>query len=217
MTGNNQLRRSGIRLRKHGALWFEQTRKAGETFIAESSLAGATFAEGLRSAGTKLVRSAGHSAQGLQSGVRKEILDWRELVLQRREAYVKALQERLESVELRALDARKALKPGMMETTVLESASELLGRAQSLLDERLQQASMAMVKPPAAKTASKRKAGKKDPIPLRNYDQLTARDLVNKVQRLSAPQASAVLDYERARKKRATVIRAVEQRLAAAS
>jgi hypothetical protein len=163
------------------------------------------------------VRNAGQSAQGLQSGVRKEILDWRELVLQRREAYVKALQERFESVELRARDARKALKPGMMEATVLESASELLGRAQSLMDERLQQASMATTKPPAGKMASKRKAAKKEQIPLRNYDQLTAKDLVNKVQRLSAPQAAAVLDYERAWKKRATVIRAVEQRLAAAS
>ncbi len=50
-----------------------------------------------------------------------------------------------------------------------------------------------------------------------NYDQLTAKDVANRIQRLSAPQVAAVLDYERARKKRATVIRAVEQRLAAAS
>jgi len=34
---------------------------------------------------------------------------------------------------------------------------------------------------------------------------------------LSGPQATAVLDYEQTRKKRATVIRAVEKRLAAAS
>ena len=53
--------------------------------------------------------------------------------------------------------------------------------------------------------------------PIRNYDQLTAKDVVARVQRLSGPQATAVLDYERSRKKRATVIRAVEKRLAAAS
>jgi hypothetical protein len=39
---------------------------------------------------------------------------------------------------------------------------------------------------------------------------------VSRLQRLSGPQATAVLDYERARKKRATVIRAAEQRLSAA-
>ncbi|MDH3817159.1 MAG: hypothetical protein OES21_01015, partial [Myxococcales bacterium] len=58
---------------------------------------------------------------------------------------------------------------------------------------------------------------KKGQSPLRNYDRLTAKDVATRVQKLTAPQATAVLDYERARKKRATVIRAAEQRLAAAS
>jgi hypothetical protein len=52
---------------------------------------------------------------------------------------------------------------------------------------------------------------------MRNYDQLSAKDVVSRVQKLSGPQATAVLYYERGRKKRATVIRAAEQRLAAAS
>ena len=59
-------------------------------------------------------------------------------------------------------------------------------------------------------------AAKSADAPLRNYDQLTAKDVVNRVQRLSGPQATAVLEYERARKKRATVIRAAQQRLSAA-
>jgi methionyl-tRNA formyltransferase len=88
------------------------------------------------------------------------------------------------------------------------------------VDERLVQAAKPP-KPASAKAASKPKAAKamakKGAIPLRGYDQLTAKDVVNRVQRLSAPQATAVLDYERSRKKRATVIRAAEQRLAAAS
>ena len=58
---------------------------------------------------------------------------------------------------------------------------------------------------------------KVDEAPIRNYDQLTARDVVSRIQRLSGPKATAVLEYERARKKRATVIRAAEQRLSAAS
>ena len=47
---------------------------------------------------------------------RQAVLDWRELVLQRREAYVKALQEQLESMEHRALGAGQALKPGEVLT-----------------------------------------------------------------------------------------------------
>jgi hypothetical protein len=54
-------------------------------------------------------------------------------------------------------------------------------------------------------------------VPLRNYDELTAKDVVSRIQRLSGPQAAAVLEYERARKKRTTVIRAAEQRQAKAS
>jgi len=215
MTGKNQLRRSGARLHRHGSRWFQETRRAGETFLAESSDASAVFARDLRAASTKLVGSASASAQGLQSGVRKEILDWRELVLQRREAYVKALQERLESMEQRALRAGQALKPGAVEAAVLRSTHELLGRAQGLVDQRLTQAAT-VTKPVAKKPRSKPTSAKKGQIPMRNYDQLSAKDLVGRVQKLSAPQASAVLDYELARKKRATVIRAVEQRLAAA-
>jgi len=216
MTGKHPLRRSGTRLQKHGALWFHQTRKAGQTFLAESKMASVTFAEELKAAGTKLASATGRSSSGLRNGVRKEILEWRELVLQRREAYVKAVQERLDSIEQQALGTREVLRLGTVETTVLQSTRELLERAQSLVDERLQQAT-APTKPSGAKTGSKRAPSTKGQIPVRNYDQLTAKDLVSKVQKLSAPQAAAVLDYELARKKRATVIRAIEQRLAAAS
>ena len=69
----------------------------------------------------------------------------------------------------------------------------------------------------AAKAKASKAPGAGADAPIRNYDQLTAKDVVARVQRLSGPQATAVLDYERARKKRATVIRAAQKRLAAAS
>jgi len=216
MTGKHQLRRSGTRLQKHGVLWFHQTRKAGQTFLAESKTAGLTCAQDLKAAGTKLASTTARSTTALGNGVRKEMLDWRGLVLKRREAYVKAARDRLASLEQQALGAREVLQLGAVETTVLQSTRELLERAQSLVDERLQQGVPAS-KASVAKKESKRTSTKTRQIPVRNYDQLTAKDLVSKVQKLSAPQAAAVLDYELARKKRATVIRAVEQRLAAAS
>jgi hypothetical protein len=171
----------------------------------------------MRAASTKLITTAGRSAQGLQKALHKEALDWRDLVLQTRDAYVAAIEARLEDMERQALSASKALKPGTVETTVLQSARGLLERAQSLVDERLGQAA----KPVVAKAVRKPKAvtavAKKGQTPLRNYDQLTAKDLVSRVQRLSTPQTTAVLAYERSRKKRATVIKAAEHRLAAAS
>lgn len=69
----------------------------------------------------------------------------------------------------------------------------------------------------AAKADAAKPKPSKTEAPLRNYDQLTAKDVVSRLQRLSGPQAAAVLEYERGRKKRATVIRAAEQRQAKAS
>jgi hypothetical protein len=134
---------------------------------------------------------------------------------------VAAVKQRLERAERQALTTREALKPEAMEATVLGSARDLLERAQSRVDQRLEQAAKPVAakaarKPQPAKPKAVKPTPKKGQAPLRNYDQLTAKDVVSRVQRLSGPQATAVLEYERARKKRATVIRAAEQRLGAA-
>ncbi len=222
MTRNNPLRRSGTRLQRQGTLWFQQTRNAGETFIEETQTASVSFGRNMKTASTKLVGTSARSAQGLQKALRKEALEWQALVLKTREAYAASFEHRLEAFQSQALSARASVKPGTIETTVLEAARDWLSQAQGRVDQRL--AEPAASKPKATstpKTAAKPKAAKaptkKAGAPLRNYDQLTAKDVANRIQRLSAPQVAAVLDYERARKKRATVIRAVEQRLAAAS
>lgn len=225
MTRKNQLRRSGSRLQRQGTLSLQQTWGAGEAFLAESRDAGVTFARDIGAASSKLVTGTGRSADAFRKALHKEALDWQRLVLQTRNAYVAALKERFDRAERQALSTRKALKPESVEVTVLESAKGLLEKAQSRVDERLEQAAKP-AKTVAVKVAKKPRAAKPKPakapartagVPLRNYDQLTARDVANRVQRLSGPQATAVLEYERARKKRATVIRAVEQRLSAAS
>lgn len=228
MTRKNQLQRSGSRLHKHGVLFVSQTRKAGETFAEETKNASVTFARDMQAASTKLMSNLGRSREGLQKALRKEALDWQALVLKTRDAYVAALKERLDRAERQALTTREALKPESLQTTVLESTRNLLAQAQSKVDAQLEQAAKPakaaaaakpkVAKPKAAKPKAAAKApAKKGEAPIRNYDKLSAKDVVSRVQRLSAPQASAVLDYERAKKKRATVIRAVEQRLAVAS
>lgn len=225
MTRNDQLRRSSTRLQKQGTLWFSQTRGAGGTFLAESREAGVTFVKDLGAASSKLASTTGRSTQNFRKTLEKEVLDWQRLVLQTRSAYVAALKERFDRAERQALSTREALRPESVEVTVLGSAKDLLAKAQSRVEERLEQAAKP-AKPAAMKAAKKPRAAKARPAkgpakladaPLRNYDQLTAKDVVNRVQRLSGPQATAVLAYERARKQRATVIRAAEQRLSAAS
>lgn len=204
---------------------FQQTRDASGNFLVESRDAGRTFVRDIGAAGSKLTGSTSHAADAFRKALHKEVLDWQRLVLQTREAYVAALRERFLRAERQALSTREALKPEAVETTVLESAKGLLEKAQSRVDERLEQAAKP-AKPVAVKAAKKPRAAKPRPVtaaakkadaPLRNYDQLTAKDVVNRVQRLSGPQATAVLEYERARKKRATVIRAAKQRLSVAS
>ncbi|MGB5547064.1 MAG: hypothetical protein WBM74_10880 [Polyangiales bacterium] len=225
MIRSGQLSRSSTRLQKQGALFLQQTRGAGETFLSESRDAGVAFVRDLGAAGNKLAGTTGQSAKALRKALLKETLDWQRLVIQTREAYVAALRDRFVRAERQALSTREALKPEAVEATVLESAKGLLEMAQSRVDERLEQAAKpakpvavkAAKKPRAAKPRPAKAAAKPEDAPLRNYDKLTAKDVVNRVQRLSGPQAIAVLEYERARKKRATVIRAAKQRLSVAS
>ena len=128
------------------------------------------------------------------------------------------------------VEARFQGPPEAVEATVLESTRELLAKAQTTVDERIDKGAKPKKTPPKARPrkakaakapakASKPAKGgaKATDAPIRNYDQLSAKDVVARIQRLSGPQATAVLDYERSRKKRATVIRAVEKRLAVAS
>jgi hypothetical protein len=217
MTRNNSIRRSGTRLQGQGTLWFQQTRNAGETFLGEAQNASAAFGREMKAATTKLAGTTGRSAQGFQKALRKEALEWQVLVLKTRDAYVAAFEHRLEQAEGQARSTREALTPDAVETAVLQSAHDLLERAQGQVDSRLGQDRKPAARKAPSKPKAEKAAPKKGQSPMRNYDQLTAKDVVNRVQRLSAPQATALLDYERGRKKRATVIRAAEQRLAAAS
>ncbi len=183
MTRTSQLRRSGTRLQRQSALWFQQTKGAGQTFFMESRDAGLSFARDLQSAGNRFASTLGRSTSGMQRALHREASDWQRLVIKTRGAYVAALRNRID----RATEAVKT------------APTKLTSRA------------AATAKPKAKSKPTKANA------PLRDYDQLTAKDVVSRIQRLSGPQAAAVLEYERARKKRATVIRAAEQRQATAS
>lgn len=215
MSQSDQLIRSGKRLKRQSLLFFEHTRQSGREFASETRAASVTFADEIATATNKLLRSTGGSASSLGSAFRKETLNWRDLAIKTQEAYLEALRTQLSDLESKASSVREAVRPTALEARILRGSHDLLGTAQGLVDQRLTQATEA--DEPVARTASKTKraAPKATRSPIRNYDQLTAKDVVARIQRLSEQQATALLDYEQTRKNRATVVRAAKQRLAA--
>lgn len=230
MTRKNPIVRSGTRLQRHGALWLEQTIRAGEAFLSDSRIATTTYARDMTKAGDKLASDWTRSTGTFRKALVREAMDWQKLVLKTRDAYIAAMKHKLQGLEQHAVTTRQALRPEAVEASVLESTRDLLQKAQTTVEGRMEKTGQPR-RAPAKPRATKRKAAKpktakpkaatpsanQTQAPIRNYDQLSAKDVVNRVQRLSGPKATAVLDYERQRKKRATVIRAAEKRLSAAS
>lgn len=215
MSQTDQLIRSGNRLQQQSLLFLQQTRQSGVDFATETRSAGVTFSDEVASAATKLARSTGRSASTLGRVFRKEAVNWRDLVIKTREAYLGTIKSQVGDLENRAASVREALRPTALEASVLRTSHDLLGGAQELVDERLALAKEP-TKPPRKTTKKARPtAPKAARTPIRNYDQLTAKDVVARIQRLSDQQATVLLDYEQTRKNRATVIRAAKQRLAA--
>lgn len=221
MTTANPIVLSGSRLRSEALVFIGETSKAGETFGKGVHQATTTYVGSLRTSGERFFASTVSSAAKLRGALEKEAGFWRGLVLKTRGAYVEALQKRVGDVESGVSEARDALRPDAIRVRALEAAHGILESAQSVVDEQL--ADVSAPKKPAPKAPPKRAPRKATPAsrkvegdaPIRNYDKLTAKDVVARIQRLSPPQASALLDYEQGRKNRATVIRAAKQRAAA--
>ena len=222
MTHTNPLVVSGSRLHEQGHLFVQQTWEAGETFAAESRQARQAFGQELSVAGRKLIDQTQRSSLALGRALAGEAAFWRDLAIKTREAYIDALEGYWSQIGTKATSARSAMQPSAVRAQFLLAAHEWLGSAQSvvgeLLPEPLETEAVETVEveqedaEPRAKRS--RKGGR---APIRNYDQLTAKDVVGRIQRLSRPQATALLDYEQSTKNRATVVRAAKQRLTTAS
>ncbi len=215
MTVSTQLRKTQTTVLDQGAHFLGQTRtagtrlvsttiEAGEQFVAEARDATLGFAEDTRAAGSAFASSLAGEARAWRSVVDHEIAN--------------PLRLRAQTAQTRANELALKARPQSVEELILRSVQDVLKRAGLLVDTRLKGLSG------QKQTTSKRSARAKKPVakaadktPLRNYDRLSARDVVARIHRLSGPQAKAVLSYEKAKKRRATVIRAAQQRVAAAS
>ena len=213
MSYSEQLTQSRSRLHGESLLFLRQTRTAGAAFATETTAATVAFVDRMAEATTALAAAFGDSASALGRAWRTEALDWADLTIKTRDAYTAALTARFEALEAKAEQAQQVLEPTALEGRVLKATHEALGDAQKRVEARLTRGSADEARKPAAKARpATKKTGR---APIRNYDQLTAKDVVGRLQRLSGAQATAILDYEQAGKKRATVIRAAKQRVAA--
>ena len=222
MTTANPIVLSGRRLQQETVAFIQETSKAAETFGKGVEKATTAYVGRLKTSGERFVGSTRGAAETLGDALQKEADYWRDLVIKSRAAYVASLQQRVGKLESDVSGAREALQPTAVRVRVLKTAQGWLDSAQSVVGEQLAEADAP--KKPAPKAAPPKRAPRKatpasrkadDAAPIRNYDKLTAKDVVARIQRLSPPQASALLDYEQGRKNRATVIRAAKQRAAA--
>ena len=212
-----QLTKTRARLQSQGALFVRQTTRASGTLVNEARDAGIGFAEELTTASKKFAASTSKSAGSFGTVVQQEATSWSQLALKTRNGYVAELQAKTDDLGRSALEIRSAVEPTKVETLILKTVKDVLDTLQARVDARLQLTKPA---PKKARSRSTSKAGRTarttGGAPIRNYDRLTARDVVTRIQRLSVPRANEVLHYEQAGKNRATVIRAAKQRLAAA-
>lgn len=105
------------------------------------------------------------------------------------------------------------------ERRVLESVSELLRELDEKISERLSrlgQIEQKVAQKSEQKSASEagEESGLESLLPLPGYDELNAKAAISALAELNAEMLEAIRLYEEATKNRATVLRAIEQRLA---
>ena len=192
-----QLKKSQKGLESAGTLFVTDSRQNTEELIQRAFDAGTAFVEDTKEATTAWVDGTRAATNKLGTGLKKEAISVQKLTQQQVDTTKATLQEKAQQSGDKAKALSLLAKPTNVEKLVLEAVKSFLTKINAQIDTRL--------------TTSE----KANAEPLRNYDTLSARDVVAKLQRISAPKADAVLQYEKAGKNRATVVRAARQRVAA--
>lgn len=222
-TTTTKLEESRARLVQQGTLFVQQTSTAATNFFEMTKKAGEKFANDTRKAGDQLVSSATTASKAFTTGLSAEARMW--LASIETETKLPALPRDLSSKDIPSAHD--------IERQVLVRIEKALDVVAHRLNDRLKfldtltgpqlpatvASTKPTVKPPAKSTAAATKPvaeTKAAGEPISGYDELSAKDIVAKLERLSDEKTAAVIAYENANKKRATVIRAAEQRLAEA-
>ena len=217
-----QLKKSQKGLESAGTLFVTDSRQNTEELIQRALGAGNAFVEDTKEATTAWVEGTRAASNKLGTGLKKEAVSVQKLTQKQVDTTKATLQEKAQQSGDKAKALTLLAKPTNVERLVLEAVKSFLTKINAQIDTRLTTSekapsrarrSAARTKAKAQRTTAHAKTANAEP--LRNYDALSARDVVAKLQRISAPKADAVLQYEKAGKNRATVLRAARQRVAA--
>jgi hypothetical protein len=180
-----RMRTTGDQVSRQGVAFVMETRDASRGFFDHTREAAAAALGRTRDAGGNVVAT-----------VRSEAEAWREFLHQRRARLSTGVRR---TIGIRAIEHR-------LLASVHRGLSELDGQVEG----RLKELSSADGAPSADRTKRLPRQGRS---PMGNYDSLTAREVVSKLDKLTTAQVQSVYDYERATKKRQTILRAAKQHL----
>lgn len=216
-TITTKLGESRARLVQQGTIFVQQTSTAGKTFVEKTKKAGEKFALDTKKATEQLTVTATTAGKTFTAGLSAEARAWFESI---------EVSPKLPALP-REFDASKVPSVRTIEREVLVRIEKALDRVAHRLNDRVRlldtltgpqlPATTASTKAAKANgTAKSAAAHKPAGEPISGYDELSAKDVVAKLERLSDEKTAAVIAYENANKKRATILRAAEQRLAEA-
>jgi len=208
-----KLEESRARLVQQGTLFVQQTSTAATTFIEKTRKAGEKFANDTKKAGDAFATTATAATKALTTGLSAEARAWLATI---ETTSIPALP--------REFDSSKLPTPREVERDVLVRIEKALDVVALRLNNRVKfldtvtgpQLPANTPSTKAAKATAAKAAAKPAGEPINGYDDLSAKDIVAKLERLSDEKTAAVIAYENANKKRATVLRAAEQRLSEA-
>lgn len=186
-----KLRSSRAQLAREGVKFLTETRQLTFSFWNQTVEAG--------SEATRRAREAGGQLFG---AFRAEADAW--------QAYLRARRE-LAGDEVRQLMSARVIEERLL-SSVRRGLSEMEGQVGERLDKLSEATPARLVKQNGKGT---KHDGKRKRLPIADYESLTAKDIVARLDALSPTEVKALYDHERRTKQRRTVLRAAKQRIAA--
>lgn len=215
-TITTKLEESRARLVQQGSQLVQQTSTAATTFLEKTKKASERFATDTRKAADAFSAATTNAGKSFAGGLSAEARMW-----------LKSVETSVRVPKLASNDGTKLPSPRVLEREVLVRIEKTLDKVAHQLHARVKLLDTMTGPQLPASTATTPKSGNgaksvaaatKVPTsaPITGYDELSAKDIVSRLERLSDEKTAAVLAYENANKKRATIVRAAEQRLAEA-
>lgn len=220
-TITTQIKTSGTRLRESGTALATTTYEATGAFVdatlEATKLAYEQVLSTLTEAGSELASEAKTVGAEAAAVLKGEAASWKEFLnLPTPTLTLSAPDIQLPDAGQLATQLRAA--PRQVEGQVLRVVHKAIEDLGERVEARIEVLELAnVVALPAAKKTKVQKgakAAKAISSPVRGYDGLTAREAAAVVQSATLAKVESILEYERANKARATVVRAAEARLA---